>query len=813
MESPRRTESFRPLVLPVLVVAALVLRLWNVRHGLPDFLEDAIPLRLALAMRDVATGAIDWNPHHFGDPSLGVYLHFAVQQAVHVIGVAFGHWRSHADFLATFALDPTPMVVAARLVGITADALTVVAVYRIGRRFDAGVAPVAAAFVALAPAMIGAGRSVLPDSVMTACAVWALERMAAWHEHGGARRLVAAATLAGLAAGARYPGAILVLPLALLAWDRRHREGGTARTIATACAIIAAAFLLTTPFALLDFAAFTRDIASGASGLTRTAGPDFPFGTLASNLGGPSLPLVAGSLGFAIVRSPLRPVAAALWLALAGFGVPMVVAGAGGGPAILPVLAIAAVLVAAALRATVRPFRPSVRRVVYAALLALTAGPAMMAGVRVAWSGADTTPLQARRWADRHLRPGDVIVQEVSSANLVSETQLEERRAAPEFQLASQEIRARAAGVRTHRVVAIPPGDPGRVTVRLATAGGASREIEVFPNAAALHPLFYDPRLFVAADYVMTSSAVRARFEADPVRFAAPCALYRLLDATTEIVARFRPSGRVEGPEIVVYHIGSRYRSAAASLGTLDPLWWTATIPGGYRGLAARIAAEAHEPPVPPAPRRPDFSFVAREREAAGSTIARLLPVRSGAPDSIAVADSDAAADFRAAADSGAAVAPSSGRAAATGPAPARIAGAGEIPDWVRTLTPFYDARIRGFAEQMTMSLARSGRFAEASTFALATLVQHPGDEEACVVFSVCARRNGRDAAARAAIERTLALRGDRPASHALRLEYARALAGTGAVDAARAELVALASSGNPVAIATEARRLLEGGR
>src|SRR5205814_6939273 len=95
-EAPDPIRYFRPLFVPGLVFAALLLRLWHVRHGLPDFMEDAEPLRLALGLRDAATGVIDWNPHQFQHPSLPVYLHFFVQQAVFVAGRWIGAWHGYA---------------------------------------------------------------------------------------------------------------------------------------------------------------------------------------------------------------------------------------------------------------------------------------------------------------------------------------------------------------------------------------------------------------------------------------------------------------------------------------------------------------------------------------------------------------------------------------------------------------------------------------------------------------------------------------------------------------------------------------------
>src|ERR1051325_1559808 len=51
------------------VVATIVIRLARIRFGLPELLEEAMPLRLAMGMLG-PRGAIDWNPHAFNYPSL-----------------------------------------------------------------------------------------------------------------------------------------------------------------------------------------------------------------------------------------------------------------------------------------------------------------------------------------------------------------------------------------------------------------------------------------------------------------------------------------------------------------------------------------------------------------------------------------------------------------------------------------------------------------------------------------------------------------------------------------------------------------------
>src|SRR5262249_33070689 len=60
------------------VIATIAVRLARIRDGLPELLEEAMPLRLAMGMLN-PHGAIDWNPHAFNYPSLTIYLHLLVQ--------------------------------------------------------------------------------------------------------------------------------------------------------------------------------------------------------------------------------------------------------------------------------------------------------------------------------------------------------------------------------------------------------------------------------------------------------------------------------------------------------------------------------------------------------------------------------------------------------------------------------------------------------------------------------------------------------------------------------------------------------------
>jgi hypothetical protein len=254
----------------------------------------------------------------------------------------------------------------------------------------------------------------------------------------------------------------------------------------------------------------------------------------------------------------------------------------------------------------------------------------------------------------------------------------------------------------------------------------------------------------------------------------------------------FAPRGTTEGPEIVVYKLGSRYRAAIRARGELDSLWWTNCVPREYR---ARVTAMM-------TPRTDRGSRLASAPARPGSEVhseatTRRVPILPPPPDTTTDANLAAAV-------------PGTATAVRRGLDPTSVRPEPhQLPAWMKSLSPVYDRRVRMFVDLMTLHLAETGRWDPARQFALATHVVHPEDETAAIFLSIASRRGGRPGAARNALERTLAARPQAAASDPLRIEYARALRESGDPAAARRELIALARAPEGDPIGDEARRLL----
>src|ERR1044072_7157998 len=165
MPAPR--PLYERIALPMLIGCAIALRVNHLTWGLPSLLEEAMPLRRALAMFDARTGAIDPNPHFFNYPSLSIYLHLLGTQLVYLAGRLIGRYASPADFLLAFQIDPSPVVVTGRVVHVLAELATLWAVFRIGRRVSSACAVFAPGLVVFSAVLIRPQNTIIVETLAT----------------------------------------------------------------------------------------------------------------------------------------------------------------------------------------------------------------------------------------------------------------------------------------------------------------------------------------------------------------------------------------------------------------------------------------------------------------------------------------------------------------------------------------------------------------------------------------------------------------------------------------------------------------------
>jgi hypothetical protein len=240
------------IALLLLILAGIAARVVDLPAYVPDSGDEwgntLAPLRLL---------------HERGDP--GTFLHpslfydvvaaadAAVYGVLRVSGGAGGA-QSMADLLVR---DERWFVYAARTVSLLSGFGAMVALWALGRRLWnplCGLA--AAALLAVLPMHAVYSQTVRVDSLFLAVFLFALLAIVRTLTDGRRGSADTAAVLTGLAVAANYNGAILAPWLLAALWLRRRDDGG--RDLARAALLAVAAFVVASPYVLLNAASFFR---------------------------------------------------------------------------------------------------------------------------------------------------------------------------------------------------------------------------------------------------------------------------------------------------------------------------------------------------------------------------------------------------------------------------------------------------------------------------------------------------------------------------------------------------------------------------
>lgn len=565
----------RPRRLLVLIVAlGAAVRVWGLGWGLPHTLahpDETKFVSIALGM-----GYGDLDPHWFGYPTLFFYLAAAAFGALYSAGRLTGHFPTLFAFKLQFFLDPSPFHLATRALSAAAGALTVLVAYRLGRELGGRAAGlVAALLVAVNPLHVRSSHFGNTDTTLTLLVALALLFTVRAARRARARDFVLAGACVGLAASAKYPGALFAagLPLAALLPAGRAAAlplAARLRGLAWAVAATGAAFALTSPFVLLDWRVAAGDL--GALARQRVegwhgdaGGPAWLYHLTFSAWYGFGAPFYAALVAAVAVVAWRRDRAALGLLATCAAYFALMSSGRLAFaryllPLVPPLAALVGTLAAApAVRAAGR--RALGRGALAAALVVLLALPAWRTLGQVTLLGRADTRRLAREWIMAHV-PSEATLVWLGTGYEFSRPQVPLSRVMWAGLLAHGDRpsmlgeRDRRAQWRTAREMLASPGFPPVPSYTLVEARRLD-EVKVAPGAAVYvvvpeHPL----DLFAhveAADRRALARDATLLWEITPVRpDARP--VFETHDAIFLPVAGFRGVAR-PGPGLRVYRL------------------------------------------------------------------------------------------------------------------------------------------------------------------------------------------------------------------------------------------------------------------
>src|SRR5262245_19906620 len=251
--------------LGALLLLGGLLRLWGLRFGLPHDFSRPDEEKIVGAALGVLQG--DLNPHMFLYPSLFIYANAAVYWVLFAIERVIGGTASRANFAASAAADPTLFHITARLLAAASGTATIAALYAGARELFSGrIALIAAATLAVVFLHVRDshfGVTDVPVTLLVVLAWWSAARC--FNRGLTQRRVIGMGILCGLAASTKYNAVLVVLPAVGAVVSELFKAGSLSlRKVATALFILsscaALAFLLGTPYALLDRPSFLAEV-------------------------------------------------------------------------------------------------------------------------------------------------------------------------------------------------------------------------------------------------------------------------------------------------------------------------------------------------------------------------------------------------------------------------------------------------------------------------------------------------------------------------------------------------------------------------
>lgn len=253
-------------LLGMIIVLGLALRIWGINYDLPYIYHPDEPVYVNISQAIFKTG--DLNPHFFNYPSLFFYLNALAYIPYYLVGKVLGVFSMRLDILGpsslvmgvTLAPFPTSIVLG-RLVTILFGTLTVLTTYLTSKILSgsAWIGLLSALAVATSPINVLLSRYITPDSFVSFFISLSVFLSLLIYKEGKLRYYILTGVSIGLAISSKYNGAIFGVVLVLAHFFRYGMKGIKIKRFYLALLCIFVSFIVTTPYAVIDFQKFWND--------------------------------------------------------------------------------------------------------------------------------------------------------------------------------------------------------------------------------------------------------------------------------------------------------------------------------------------------------------------------------------------------------------------------------------------------------------------------------------------------------------------------------------------------------------------------
>ncbi len=301
----REAADLRPshVGLALALLAAALLRVWSLGHGLPYEVGVDEPAIMIRAVRMLQTG--DFNPHFFDYPSFYIYVQMIVAVCHFLIGAVRGQWPSLGSVTAG------DFYLWGRAVTALVGTATVFLLHLAGLRWGARTALLSAALLAVMPLHVRESHFVLTDVPVTFFVTLTFLLSLVAHERATLGPFLAAAAAAGLATATKYNGLLaLVMPL-IACWMTLSVKPSRWLVSLAIMATAALCFLLVVPYSVLDLPTFLDQFARLSTAYNLPTRPSHQFLSYLKHLRNawhwPASLMVIGGLILGLVRAIKGP--------------------------------------------------------------------------------------------------------------------------------------------------------------------------------------------------------------------------------------------------------------------------------------------------------------------------------------------------------------------------------------------------------------------------------------------------------------------------------------------------------------------------
>jgi len=252
--------------LGMVLLLALLLRVWSIEFGLPYLYHPDEPNKIAMAQTMFKTG--DLNPHYFKKPTLFIYLNALLYFPYYWVGSFLGWFASRTDIpgplmqaMGVGRISPVPVLMG-RMLTVVFGVLGVYLTYQVSRQVFGGKSSIpllSSLLLALSPTHANNSRYITVNVFLTAAVLavsWASHRV---YQRGKLVDYIISGALCGLAVAFKYPGALVVSTLIAAHFIREGWSGIRSRDFYIALMIVPVVFAVLTPFAVLDYPQFLND--------------------------------------------------------------------------------------------------------------------------------------------------------------------------------------------------------------------------------------------------------------------------------------------------------------------------------------------------------------------------------------------------------------------------------------------------------------------------------------------------------------------------------------------------------------------------